>query len=193
MVSFGARQLIIAFLIFVGAAATTATAEVFTLIFILIISLLLSSPIYKWLKKTLIKPILVWDIHGVFITGDLELENLYEIKGTKDLIARVRNNYYVVALTNFNPELFSYYSKKWHLFDMYDELYNSGDLKARKPSAEAFERFFKRSGIFKKDIIFIDDRAENVDSARKLGIKSIQFKDSVQTEKALNDLGVKTR
>jgi len=179
--------------LFIALAFLSQTTEPVMLFAILMVSILLSFPLYKWVKKKFVRPIVVWDIHGVFITGDIELEDLHEIKGTKNLIARVRNNHYTIAFTNFNQELFAFYSKKWGWFDMYDELYNSGSLKARKPTAEAFERFGKRAGISKKDIVFIDDRGENVDAARKLGIKSVQFKNPEQCEKALNDLGVKTR
>lgn len=193
MVDFSSRQLLAAGLLFLVLGALMPSGDPAHVLAFLVISLLLSFPAYQWYRKTFVRPIVVWDIHGVFITGDLELENLYEVQGTRDLMKRIRKNYYAVALTNFNPELFGFYSKKWSWFELYDELYNSGGLKARKPSAEAFERFFRASGILKEDVLFLDDRAENVEAAKKLGIKSIQFKDASQAEKTLNEFGVFTR
>ncbi len=179
--------------IFVLILLLTQTGDGPSILALLLVSLLISFPAFKWVKKAFFRPIVIWDIHGVFITGDFELEDLYEIKGTKDLIQRVRKNHYTIAFTNFNPELFAFYSRKWDWFGIYDELHNSGALKARKPTPEAFERFLKKSGVSKGDIVFVDDRAENVDAARKQGIKSIQFKDPAQAEKALESMGVNTR
>ncbi len=166
-------------------------ADAVTFAVILLLSFLLIAPFYRLYKKHFVRPIVVWDIHGVYITGDMQVENLYEVQGTRDLIQRVRENYYVACFTNFNPELFDFYSRKWGWHEMYDELYYSGKLRARKPNKEAFEKVLRGLGVSGKDIVFIDDVEENVKAANSLGIKGIQFKNPQDVEKKFREMGLK--
>ena len=51
----------------------------------------------------------------------------------------------------------------------------SGDVGVRKPDLKIYEILIERSGCPIEDIYFADDRDRNIDAARSLGIRSIQF------------------
>lgn len=52
----------------------------------------------------------------------------------------------------------------------------SGDVKKRKPEASIFEAFIEKSGYKPEDCIFIDDRLQNLDAAKRIGFITILYK-----------------
>lgn len=51
----------------------------------------------------------------------------------------------------------------------------SSAARARKPSPEIYRRLLANSGYAAEEIVFVDDRQRNVEAARALGIKALQF------------------
>jgi FMN phosphatase YigB (HAD superfamily) len=51
----------------------------------------------------------------------------------------------------------------------------SSDAKARKPDREIFERMLAATGCRPRELLFVDDRAENVAAAAILGIPAVRF------------------
>jgi len=63
--------------------------------------------------------------------------------------------------------------------------------KIRKPSPESFRLILKKMRVLPEQAIFIDDKQENLDAAKSLGMKTVLF---VNNEKLKNDfikLGIK--
>ncbi len=158
-------------------------------VFLIVVGYLFASLIRPAVKKYAIQKTIVFDIHGVYITGDYYIEPLYEIDGTKDLIQRLRKKYKVAALTNMGPEMFGYWSKKWGFSNMYDYVYYSGKYKVKKPDPKLFEIVLKDLHSSVSNTVFLDDTAANVDSAKKMGMKGIVFKNPQQAEEELRKLG----
>ena len=52
----------------------------------------------------------------------------------------------------------------------------SSDVGVRKPDSKIYEIMIQRSGCKIKDLLFVDDRENNVMAARDLGIETILFK-----------------
>jgi len=51
----------------------------------------------------------------------------------------------------------------------------SGDVGLRKPDPRIYQAFIDASGYPAAELLFVDDRAKNVDAARALGIQSLIF------------------
>ena len=156
------------------------------------VSYFLSGYLYRWFKRMFFRPILLFDLHGVIIAGDMQLENAYERSGTRNLIRRLRKRHFVAALTNFSPELFDFYARKFGLTGEFDAIYSSGMYGVKKPEQKIFGIVLADLGVRSKDVIFFDDNEANVSAARKLGIRAIRFENARQAEKALNSLGICT-
>lgn len=159
----------------------------------LAVAYFLAGYFYKWFKKTFFKPVMLLDLHNVLVAGDIEVEDLYERPGTRDLIRRLRQRYFTAALTNFSPELFNFYGRKFAWFGEFDALYYSGQYGIRKPDARVFGYVLRDLGVAAKDVIFFDDRQENVVAAQKLGFKTVLFENASQAEKQLSAMGIRTR
>ena len=48
-------------------------------------------------------------------------------------------------------------------------------MKMVKPNADIYEHLLREYGLEPEECVFIDDRAENVEAARALGMKGIVF------------------
>ncbi len=159
----------------------------------LLVSYFVAGYLYRWVKKTFFKPLMLFDLHNVLVAGDIEVEDLYELPGTRDLIRRLRRRYFTAALTNFSPELFNFYGRKFGWFGEFDALYYSGQYGIRKPDARVFGYVLRDLGVRAGEVIFFDDRKENVVAAQKFGFKTVLFENASQAEKALQAMGIKTR
>lgn len=166
-----------------------AFGDVLSGVLLAVIGYLLASIARPLVKKYVVQKTVIFDIHGVLINGDLEVEDMYEVQGTRDLIARLRKKYKVAALTNMSPELFALYSRKWGFPHIFDYVYYSGKYKIRKPDAKIFEIIQKDLSFSPSNAVFLDDRAENVDAAKKLGMHGVIFRDAKQAEAELKKLG----
>lgn len=61
----------------------------------------------------------------------------------------------------------------------------SCEMGLEKPDPKAYELLLKTINLPAEDIVFIDDKQENVDSAKKLGIDAILFKSESQLRQQL--------
>ena len=67
----------------------------------------------------------------------------------------------------------------------------SCEVKEVKPEPQIYKTLLTRFGLKPEESVFLDDRLENCEAARKLGIHAIQFHDLKQAAKELEKLGVK--
>ncbi len=73
----------------------------------------------------------------------------------------------------------------------FDIVIISCDVGLKKPSAKIYRFLMKKAKLKANEMIFIDNRRWNLDSAKKLGIKTILFKNNRQVLRELNNLKVK--
>lgn len=75
----------------------------------------------------------------------------------------------VLALTNFGVETFEIAKGEYEFLSEFDEAYVSGHLKCIKPDAEIYAHLEEGSGYSGAELIFADDRPENIDAAAARG------------------------
>ena len=73
--------------------------------------------------------------------------------------------------------------KGWH--DFFKKIFVSFELGFLKPDLRAYSFVAEKLGVKPSDIVFVDDKEENVDAAKKAGMAGIVFKDAVQLKKEL--------
>ncbi|MBE5870085.1 MAG: HAD family phosphatase [Lachnospiraceae bacterium] len=54
-----------------------------------------------------------------------------------------------------------------------------------KPDEEIYQLLFKRFGLIPQECVFIDDRSDNCETAKRLGMKAICFQDQAQAQNEL--------
>ncbi len=156
-----------------------------------LLAFLVSWPVYKWVKKRFFRPIIMFDMHGVYFTGDLALENFSPMPGMPELVEELRKNYCVVAFTNMSPELFSFWNGKWGITSRFDYTFVSGKIRAKKPDPQAFKIIARQLGVKPSDVVFFDDLLDNVKGAASIGIEAVHFQNTGQAMNVLRKMGVK--
>jgi putative hydrolase of the HAD superfamily len=107
------------------------------------------------------------------------------------LIKTLKKNYKVILFSNFFAELLRRLLNKHKIVNLFDEIIISSEHKMIKPNSDFFELLVKTSGVKKEEIIFTDDKKENVDASNSFGIKAIQFVNCEQLIKDLKSEGVR--
>lgn len=91
----------------------------------------------------------------------------------------------VLAMSNISREDYVYLRTVAADWSIFDEVYTSWEAGMRKPSTEFYEHVLARAGISPTTAIFVDDKLENVDAARALGIEGIVFDDTEHVVQSL--------
>ena len=100
------------------------------------------------------------------------------------------NNHHLYALTNWSAETFPVALQRYEFLQHFEGILVSGEEKTRKPFPKIYEILLERYQINPFRSVFIDDNVENVEVAKKFGIKGIHFKSSQQLREELTNLGV---
>jgi putative hydrolase of the HAD superfamily len=94
-------------------------------------------------------------------------------------------------LSNMQEDMASYARKNFDWLRHFDHQILSCELRLIKPDPEIFRRAIERLGVKPQATLFVDDREANVEAARALGVRAIQFKSTEQLRAELREMGFK--
>jgi len=100
------------------------------------------------------------------------------------------NNYMLGALNNEGRETNKHRFEAFGLFNYFKVALSSCYLGLRKPDTAMYQAALDILGQPAERILFIDDRAENVEGALNAGMKAIRFEGERGLRKDLESLGV---
>jgi putative hydrolase of the HAD superfamily len=107
------------------------------------------------------------------------------------LVKKLKKNYKTGLISNIGRLHENYLSRKYKLRNLFSVRVFSYEVKSRKPGPRIFRVILKKLKAKPEEVIFVDDRIENVRGARKLGIRGICFKNNEQFFEELKNIGVK--
>ena len=111
--------------------------------------------------------------------------------GAEDLLERVRKQYRVAFLSNSNEVHAEVIPKQFSmLFRKEDRFIFSHRFKVAKPDPEMFNRALEVLGALPQHTIFVDDLVENVITARGVGMRAYQYRDTLTLIRELEADGV---
>jgi 2-haloacid dehalogenase len=83
------------------------------------------------------------------------------------------------AITNFSHEFWPpFRTREAELFDRFRDIVVSGEEQLVKPDPAIYTLALQRFGLAGSDAIFIDDRLDNVEAARGVGMRAHHFTDA---------------
>jgi len=91
------------------------------------------------------------------------------------IVQNLRKQVSVYLLSNTNALHIRAIRRKYDILDNLDGLVLSYEAGALKPEPEIYEYALRKAGISAGEALFIDDLAENVAGAERLGIRAHQF------------------
>jgi putative hydrolase of the HAD superfamily len=111
-------------------------------------------------------------------------------EGVHSLLDRIQSPYIRATLSNNNVLHWPRLMNEMRLQDAFDHHFPSHLTGRIKPDAEAFEHVIETLGCAASTILFLDDNALNVESAKRLGMKAEQVNGVQGAERALLHYGV---
>jgi len=113
------------------------------------------------------------------------------IEGTVDILNEARaHKHPVYAITNFNAEKLAVATELYPFLDGFDGVIVSSEVRLMKPDPAIFQAFFSTYDRRPEDCVFIDDRADNIVAARKIGMFGIHFSGPTQLRADLGAFGL---
>lgn len=109
----------------------------------------------------------------------------YTMEWLKDLKAR---GYHVYILSNYSENMLNQTREKLKFLSLVDGAVFSYECKLMKPSSKMYEYLCQKYGLNCSECVFVDDRLENVEGARRSGILAVHFKDYEQGKEALEEM-----
>jgi putative hydrolase of the HAD superfamily len=78
-------------------------------------------------------------------------------------------------LSNGVPEVMARVARERPLDTIFDAVIVSCEVGCAKPDAEIYRLTLERLGVEAAEALFVDDRSENIDAARALGLRTVLF------------------
>lgn len=141
--------------------------------------------------------VVAWDIHQVLCTKPVR--HGYQCTPHEDTFELVKelheNGVKQVILSNISSSSFGilnkHYPEHFGYFDMSKSLANAHFVFTRKPHGKYYTKFLKlNNGINPGDMIFFDDKPENIKGARAHGIDGQIFCNAAQARTILKQKGL---
>ena len=114
---------------------------------------------------------------------------LPESRAVADRVAAT-GRYLMAALNNEGAELNDYRIRQFDLKRIFTAFFSSCYVGARKPNRPIYEMALNVTQRRPEECLFVDDREQNVEPARQLGMNTMQFQNAAQLEADLRNLGI---
>ena len=101
-----------------------------------------------------------------------------------------KNGIRTYALTNFSAETYPLAVARFPFLNDFDGTVVSGIEGVIKPDPAIYQLLMQRHVVEPSRAVFIDDRLENVEAARKVGLHAIHFVEAMALRRALRELGL---
>lgn len=114
------------------------------------------------------------------------------IPGTTELMRELKEvGLPLFALSNWHCQTFARIRHAYPALDLFDEIVLSGEHGVLKPDLRLFAIALDCFAIPPENLLFVDDRAENIEGAAKAGLPGVVFTDADSLRRDLIARGVK--
>lgn len=127
------------------------------------------------------------EVHHLF---DNWIHHLDPIREVVHLFEAVSADYPVYILSNFQDEPFDILVKNHPFLTKATGMVVSGKLNVMKPEPEIYDHLLTTYNLTNTHTLFIDDREENIEAAKKKGMHGIVYKNPTQLFTDLRTLGL---
>jgi HAD superfamily hydrolase (TIGR01509 family) len=90
------------------------------------------------------------------------------------------------GLSNMSAPIFALLKSRYDHWDRFRGIVVSGEIGLVKPDPEIFHHLVTRYDLIPAETVFIDDHLPNIESATRLGFRTIQFADAEQCRRELD-------
>lgn len=106
---------------------------------------------------------------------------LYKLKTT---------GYRLYGLTNWSAEKFSIVRHKYKVFNLFEDIVVSGEVKLIKPDPAIFRLLLQKIHQVPEECMLVDDAFQNIEAAQKMGFATHHFTTPARFELDLKKMGI---
>lgn len=115
---------------------------------------------------------------------------LSEDTRTSWLLERLHGRYSLLVLTNTNALHDEHIRHTWPVFSRAHHWVASHQVGLRKPDEAIYRLALRQANVPPEATVYIDDIAEHIAAARRLGVRAIQMTDGMRLEDELRAVGL---
>jgi putative hydrolase of the HAD superfamily len=132
------------------------------------------------------------------LNADIELEDFFVIYNdifslnlpVLNTLKRLKPKYRLLLFSNTDVMRFRFIKKRFPEILIFDDYVLSYEVGFIKPHPEIYKHTLRKARAKPEECLFIDDREENIEVARMLGIQTIHFTPQTKLEDELKAKGV---
>jgi epoxide hydrolase-like predicted phosphatase len=109
---------------------------------------------------------------------------------TEKIVRKLKKRFRLLLLSNINHSHYEHIRIRFPILGEFDRIILSYRVGARKPDLKIYEKAIREARCLPREIVYIDDRADLIEAAKKIGINSIRFKNCAQLKKELLKFGI---
>lgn len=111
-----------------------------------------------------------------------------EVEGMRELLVKLKSEgYKLYGLSNWCSKV-SVTMAQYDIFGLLDGYVVSSDEKVVKPEAEIYHRLFDKYDLKPDECVFADDKKENIEGGRQVGMDGIVFTGAEDYERRLREM-----
>ena len=111
---------------------------------------------------------------------------------SEHFVQSLKKNYRLILLSNTNEMHFEFVEERYPILGYLEERVLSYQVGCMKPDQRIYHAVVSKVDVAPEEIFFTDDRQENIDAARSIGIQACQFQSEDQLKRDLRRVGVLT-
>ena len=96
--------------------------------------------------------------------------------GIESIVKSLSKQFKLGILSNTNPVHYEYIKESYSIIGLFEHILLSYEMEAMKPDVEAYEKLMHATSMSASQHLFIDDRIENIDAAKELGMDGIHYR-----------------
>jgi FMN phosphatase YigB (HAD superfamily) len=132
-----------------------------------------------------------WAEHALSYRANFAASLLGEVPGSVELVRELhRGGVPMWGLTNWSHELFPHAPATFGFLALFEDVVVSGTEGVAKPDPRIFEIVRSRTGHDLAELVFVDDRPDNVRAAAEAGMDALVFTDAVTLRRDLRARGL---
>lgn len=149
---------------------------------------------YEYFNTAQINEQQFWQLLDVSNAEKIRHTFLQSFKVDTDLLAVIdslQTTYRFAIVSNLPPDWADELTSIHRLEKNFSPLVFSGHVRLKKPQPEIYQILMSQTSIKAEQILFIDDKLENLQAAYQLGIKTVYFQKDIESLKFTADYQIK--
>jgi glucose-1-phosphatase len=109
---------------------------------------------------------------------------------SESFLLGLKKHYRLMLLSNTNEIHFDFVTQHYPILRVIEEHLLSYRAGCMKPEARIFELAIEKAGVAAENILFTDDRPENIEAAQRAGIQALLFQSETQLKRDMLSRGM---